>query len=69
MFSTPPHTPNPLVTDIENLACLCFCKIAALFAKLEHFARPLRSVRAVGDPKRPLQVDMPLSNVRIGCEE
>jgi hypothetical protein len=39
MFSTPPHTPNPLVTDIENLARSCFCKIAALFAKLEHFAR------------------------------
>jgi hypothetical protein len=39
MFSTLPHTPNALVTDIENLACSCFCKIAALFAKLEHFAR------------------------------
>ena len=27
------------MTDIENLACSCFLKIAALFAKLEHFAR------------------------------
>ena len=45
MFSTPPHTPNPLVTDIENLACSCFCKTATLFAKFEHFVRS----RAEGD--------------------
>jgi hypothetical protein len=55
MFSTPPHRPKPLVTGIENLTCSCFCKIAAFFAKLEHFARLLRSVGAVGDPKLPLQ--------------
>jgi hypothetical protein len=34
----------PLVTDIENLARSCFSKIEALFTKLEHFARLLRSV-------------------------
>jgi hypothetical protein len=39
MFSTPPRTLNPLVTDIENLASSCFLKIAALFAKLQHLAR------------------------------
>jgi len=41
-ISTPPHRPKPLVTGIENLACSCFCKIAALFGKLEQFARMLR---------------------------
>jgi hypothetical protein len=55
MFSMPPHRPKPLVTGIENLACSCFCKIAAFFAKLEHFTRLLRSVGAVGDPKLLLQ--------------
>jgi|SRR5580693_5952938 hypothetical protein len=39
MISTPPHRPKPLVTGIENLACSCFCKIAAFFAKLEHCVR------------------------------
>jgi hypothetical protein len=62
MFSTPPHKPKPLVTDIENLACSCFCKIAAFFAKLEHFTCLLRSIAVVGDPKLPLQ-DLPLSNI------
>jgi hypothetical protein len=47
MISTPPHRPKPLVTGIENLACSCFCKIAAFFAKLEHCVRLLRSVGAV----------------------
>jgi hypothetical protein len=36
MFSTPPRTLNPLLTDIENLASSRFWKIAALFAKLQH---------------------------------
>jgi hypothetical protein len=39
MFSTPPRTLNPLVTDIENLASSYFLKIAALFAKLQRLAR------------------------------
>ena len=68
MFSTPPHRPNPLVTDIENLACSCFCKIAALFAKLEHFARLLRSVGGSWRPKAPATMDLPLSNVASVAE-
>jgi hypothetical protein len=39
MFSTPPRTLNPLMTDIENLASSCFLKIAALFAKLQRLER------------------------------
>jgi hypothetical protein len=39
MFSTPPLTLNPLLTDIENLTSSCFLKIAALFAKLQRLAR------------------------------
>ena len=39
MFSRPPRTLNPLVTDIENLASSCFLKIAALFVKLQRLAR------------------------------
>jgi hypothetical protein len=62
MFSTPPHTPNPLVTDIENLACSCFCKIAALFAKLEHFARCCE-VSGQLATQSTASVDLPLSNV------
>ena len=41
MFSTPPRTLNPLVTDIENLASSCFLKIAALFAKLQRLAHEI----------------------------
>jgi hypothetical protein len=28
---------SPLVIDLENLACSCFLKIAALFAKFRHY--------------------------------
>ena len=38
MFSTPPRTLNPLVTNVESLASSCFWKIAALFAKLQRLA-------------------------------
>jgi hypothetical protein len=44
VFSTPPRTPNLLVTDIENLASSYFLKIAAPFAKLQRLAHEIPSM-------------------------